>query len=58
LLLPFQLKITPFQARGGDLSNLAIQIPIPSNKNAKQAIFVSFTNKGHLSRRLSDKNKK
>jgi hypothetical protein len=58
LLLPFQLKITPFQARGGDLSNLAIQIPIPSNKNLNTAIFVGFTNKGHLSSRLRDENKK
>jgi hypothetical protein len=53
----FSAQKTPFQARGGDLSSLAIQIPIPSNKNSKSAIFVSFTNKGHLSRRLSDKNK-
>jgi hypothetical protein len=48
----------PFQARDGDLSSLAIQSPTPSNKNPYTAIFVSFTNKGHLSRRLSDKNKK
>jgi hypothetical protein len=49
----FSAQKTPFQARGGDLSNSATQTTTLNNKNAKSAIFASFINKGYLSRSVS-----